>query len=61
MFGDAPQMQAPKAPPPPANPPMFGSQMLKPKRKKMSNTYLGDAAEASPMQLAEATLMGGGS
>lgn len=60
-FGDAPTPQAPQAPPPPPNPPMFGSQMVKPKRKKMGNTLLGDSAEASPFQLAETTLMGGGS
>ncbi len=51
----------PKAPDAPPNPPMFGSQMMKPKKKSMANTYLGDAASASPFQLAEQTLMGGGS
>lgn len=66
MFGNNPDIAAGanaalKAPAPPANPPMFGSAMTKPKRKKMGNTYLGENAEASPFQLAETTLMGGGS
>lgn len=60
MF-DGPTMTPPKAPDAPPNPPMFGSQMNKPKRKKMNSSFLGDAAEASPFQLAETTLMGGGS